>query len=123
MLLQLTDRCQAVNGISCKAAHAFCYDEIDFSCQRICDHCGEAFAFRLASAGHTFVGIYPDKLPVITRLNVLGIIIDLCIVGTLLLLVIRGYSCVCCHLPFRRTAYRLGGEGVNGWRQNCYCSH
>ena len=76
--LQLSDGGQAVDGIAGKAADGLGDDEINFPGQRISHHGLEALAVLGAGAGDALIGIDLHEFPVVPRLYVLGVIVDLC---------------------------------------------
>lgn len=45
MLFQCTDGGQGIDRVSGEAGNAFCYNQVDFTCQGVGDHLLEAFAF------------------------------------------------------------------------------
>ena len=87
--LQLTDGSKAVNCIACKAADRFCDDKVYFSVQSILHHAVEAVTVLGVSAGYALIGIYRYKLPIISTLDVVRVIIHLRFIAGELLLAVR----------------------------------
>lgn len=92
--LELADGGQAVYGVSGKSADRLGDDEVNFAVQRIGNHLLEAFAALGAGSGNTFIGVDVDVLPIVTALDVVGVIINLCFVAGELVVVVSGNTSV-----------------------------
>ena len=103
MFFQAADGRQAVNCVSGKSADALCNDEVYLSRQGISNHCLKALSALCRASGDALIRVHLDELPVLTTVDVVGIIADLCSIGRELFLVVRRYTGVCRNLPFYRS--------------------
>ena len=62
IFFQKTNGCQAVNSISCKTAHTFCYDKVNFSCHCVRYHSLKALSAFGGTTADTLISVHPNKL-------------------------------------------------------------
>lgn len=90
MFLQGSDGGQAVDGVSGKAGYALGHDQVDLTRQRVADHAVEAVTLSGVAAGDALVRIHGDERPVGAAGDVMGVVVDLCLVAGELLVPVGG---------------------------------
>ena len=86
----MSDGGQAVNGVPGKSADGLGDDKVDLPGQCIRHHGLEALTMLGAGAGDALIGVHLHEFPVIPRLNVLGVVVDLRFIAGELLIAVRG---------------------------------
>lgn len=91
---ELTDGSETVNGIACETRHRLSDNQVYFAVESISDHALEAFAAFGVRTGDALVGVDADKLPVLSGLDVVLVVVDLRFIAGVLLVRVRRHACV-----------------------------
>ncbi len=81
VFLELSDGCQAVDGVSGESADALGDDQVDLPGKRVLDHVLESDTFLDAGSADSLVRVDIHEFPVITAFDVIGVVIDLRLVA------------------------------------------
>ena len=118
--LELSDGRQAVHGVAGKAADALGDDEVYLSGQSVGDHSLEALTVLGAGAGDAFIGVHGHELPVVAAFDVIGVIIDLCLVARELIVVVGRDAGVPSHSALFLLRDRRRGKARQCGRDRLY---
>ena len=121
LVLELAYRCQAVHGISSKAADRFRDDEVDFPIHGIPDHPLEAIAVTCVGSRDAFIGVDADEFPVIPLLDVIRVIVHLCGIAGNLVIMIRGNPGITSYSPLLPAVDWGRRITADGGRDGPYC--
>ena len=116
MLLELTNGGQAVDRIAGEPADRFCDDQINSTGQSILDHTVEAFAVLCIGAGDAFIRVHFNEFPFFPALDVVGVIVNLCLVTGKLFIAISGNAGIASDPSFGGLKNGLCSEAVNSCR-------
>ena len=92
--------CQGIDRIPRKSAYRFCDDQVDFSGEGILGHGLESGSLPDACAGDSFVGVDLYKFPVLSGLDIVGVVVDLCFVACELVVMVCRNAGVSGNAPF-----------------------
>jgi hypothetical protein len=89
VILQLSNGGKAVDRVSGESADRLGDNQVDFPCQCIIDHGSEADSLFRSCSGDSFIGVDLDEFPIVSGLDVFGVVVDLSFVAGELLVVVR----------------------------------
>ena len=92
---------EAVQGISCKSADGLGDDPVDLALHAVVDHDIELFTLFRVGAGNAIIGVYTCKLPFRVSCDVVGVVRNLGLITSGLLLAVGTYPAVGSNLELR----------------------